>query len=112
MVGPGPVLTLRFSNEETLRHLERTAAALGVSTDELAEAAIELELASVGSEFEGRIARVLERLKSVGPKNLDQDIRDFARGELEVEDPLKARRVEAADAYGIGALFGHRLERG
>jgi len=107
-------LTLRFRNEETLRNLERTAEALGVPTDALAEAAIERELASVGSGLEVRLARVLERMKSTGLADLDRDIRSFATSEVEVEDPLQAQLVESEsqDAYGIGALFGHRVERG
>lgn len=48
----------------------------------------------------------------MGSVDLDRDIRDFARSEVEVEDPLQARLVESPDAYGIGALFGHRVERG
>lgn len=88
----GAVFTLRFRDEETLRNLERAAAALGVSTSELAEAAIERELAVVGSELDHRLTRALERLKSAGLTDLDQDIRDFARAELEIEDPLRACR--------------------
>jgi len=90
------VFTLRFSDEETLRNLKRTAAALGVSTTELAEAAIERELTLVGSVQEHRLARALDRLTS-GPTDLDQDIQNFARGELEVEDPLRAYRVDSRD---------------
>jgi len=105
-------LTLRFRNEETLRSLKETAEELGVSTDALAEVAIERELAAVGSSLEVRLSRTLERLKSANPADLDRDVRDFARSELEVEDPLQARLVESPDAYGIGALFGHRVERG
>lgn len=89
------MFTLRFSDEETLGNLERTAATLGVSTTELAEAAIERELTLVGSGQEQRLARALDRLRSAGPTDLDQDIQSFARGELEVEDPLRAYRVEA-----------------
>jgi hypothetical protein len=91
------VFTLRFSDEETLRKLEQTAAALGVSTTELAEAAIERELTLVGSDQEHRLARALDRLRSAGPTDLDQDIQNFARGELEAEDPLRAYRVELPD---------------
>ncbi|HTG34974.1 MAG TPA: hypothetical protein VLB76_18820 [Thermoanaerobaculia bacterium] len=104
-------LTLRFRNEETLRNLERTAEALGVSTDDLAEVAIERELAAVGAGLEGRLSRSLERLKSYRPANLDRDLREIARSEVEVEDPLQARLVEP-DVHGIGALFGHSVERG
>ena len=93
----GAVFTLRFRDEETLRSLERTAAALGVSTTDLAEAAIERELTVVGSDLDHRLNRALEQLKSAGPTDLDQDIEDFARAELAIEDPLSARRVEAPD---------------
>ena len=90
-------LTLRFRNEETLRNLERTAEALGVSTDDLAEVAIERELAAVGAGLEGRLTRSLERLKSYSPADLDRDIREIARSEVEIEDPLQARHVESPD---------------
>lgn len=49
-------------------------------------------------------------MKSYGPADLDRDVRAFARNEVEVEDPLQARRVESPDAYGIGALFGDSVE--
>ncbi|HKH46066.1 MAG TPA: hypothetical protein VKM72_15505 [Thermoanaerobaculia bacterium] len=104
--------TLHFRNEETLRNLERVAEALGVTRDELAEVAIERELAAVGAGLEGRLARALQGLNSYGPADLDRDIRAFAQSEVDIEDPLQARLVESADAYGIGALFGHPVERG
>ena len=105
-------LTLHFQNEETLRNLERAAEALGVSPDDLAEAAIERELAAIGAGLEGRLARALERLKSYGPEDLDRDIEEFARSEMALEDPVQARHVASPDPYGIGALFGHPVERG
>jgi hypothetical protein len=105
-------LTLHFRNRETLRNLEQAAEALGISPDELAEAAIERELAAVGTGLEGKLARALDRLKAYGPQDLDRDIRAFAESEVEVEDPIPARRVESSDPHGIGALFGHPLERG
>lgn len=103
-------LTLHFRKQETLRDLERAADALGVTIGELAEAAIERELTVVGAGLEGRLTRALERLGSYGPEELDRDIAAFARSEVEIEDPLQARRVEAPDAYGIGAIFGDPLE--
>jgi adenylosuccinate lyase len=90
-------LTLRFSNEETLRNLEEAAEALGVSPDEFAEVAIERELAAVGAVLEGKLTRTLDRLKSFGPADIDRDIRDFARSEVEVEDPLSDRREGSPD---------------
>jgi Poly(hydroxyalcanoate) granule associated protein (phasin) len=91
------MFTLRFSDEETLRKLKRTAAALGVSTTELAEAAIERELTLVGSDQEQKLARALDRLRAAGPTDLERDIQDFAHAELEVEDPSRADRVESRD---------------
>jgi hypothetical protein len=105
-------LTLHFQNEETLRNLERVAEELGVSADELAEAAIERELAAVGAGLETRLARALDRLKAYDPADLERAIGIFARSEVEIEDPLQAQRVESPDPYGIGALFGHSMERG
>jgi len=103
-------LTLHFHSEETLRNLVRVAETLGVSPGDLAEAAIERELAAVGSGLEGKLARSLQRLKTYGAADLDRDIREFARSEVELEDPLQARRVESQDPHGIGALFGHPME--
>ena len=105
-------LTLHIRNEETLRNLEQAAKALGVSTDAFAEAAIERELSVVGAGLEGKLNRVLEKLKSYGAENLSRDLKEVARREVEVEDPLQARLVESTDAYGVGALFGHPVERG
>jgi hypothetical protein len=108
-------LTLHFHNEETLLHLKQAAEALGVSMAELAEAAIERELAAVGAGLEVRLSRTLERLRSRKPVDfdrLDREIREIARSEVEVEDPIQACLVESPDAYGIGALFGPPMERG
>ena len=110
------MFTLRFSDEETLRKLKRTATALGVSTTELAEAAIERELTLVGSDQEQRLARVLGRLRSAGSAGLDRDIQNFARSELEVEDPLRAYRVESrdqaqADAGDKRELLGSKVDQ-
>jgi hypothetical protein len=108
------VLTLRFRHNETLRLLERTAKALGVSVNVLAEVAIERELAALGIGLEGRLTRALESLKSYDPGDLDRldrDIKAFARSEA-TKDPLQARLVESPDSYGIGALFADSAARG
>lgn len=105
------VLTLHFRNEETLRHLERAAEALGVSKDELAESAIERELA-LGANLEDRLVRTLDRLKSRGSGDLERDIQEYAQSEVDFEDPFCSRYAETPDAHGIGALFGHPVERG
>jgi hypothetical protein len=105
-------LTLHFHNEETLHTLERVAEALGVSANQLAEVAIERELVAVGAGLDGPLARILDRMKSYGPADLDRDIQDLARSEVKIEDPLLARLVESPDTYGIGAVFGDPVERG
>jgi hypothetical protein len=108
------VLKLHFRNEETLRHLEQTAHKLGISADELAEAAIERELASMGTGLENRLVGIVDRLTTQQPgwDSVEQDIADFARGEVELDDPFQGKRVSTDDPHGIGALFARRLERG
>jgi len=105
-------LTLHFRNEETLRDLERVADALGVSPDELAEVAIEHELVSVGVGLDQKLSRTLDRLKGYSEADRERDIEAFSQGEVDFEDPLRARREDPQDAYGIGALFAHPVERG
>ena len=84
-------LIVHFRNEETLRNLERTAEALGIPMDELAEAALEIAALSVNAE--DRAKRIAERLEAYGPDDLERDIQEFARAEITSRDPLQARRV-------------------
>ena len=108
-------LIVHFRNEETLRNLERTAEALGIPMDELAEAALEIAVLGAGSE--GRLKGIAERLEAYGPQDLERDIQEFARAEVASRDPLQARRVsfemtDKQDPYQIGALFARRMGRG
>ena len=108
-------LVVHFRNEETLRNLERTAEALGIPMDELAEAALEIAVLSVG--MDERAKRISEKLRDYSPDNLERDIREIARSEVTYPDPLQARRVDARlvddqDPYGIGALFARTVGRG
>jgi hypothetical protein len=108
-------LIVHFRNEETLRNLERTAEALGIPMDELAEAALEIAVLEAGSE--GRLKGISERLKAYGPQDLERDIQEFARSEVASPDPLQARRVnielpDKQDPYRIGTLFARRMGRG
>src|SRR5262249_2275144 len=102
-------LIVHFHNE-TLRNLERTAEALGVSVDDLAEVAIERELAAVGAGIEGRLTRSLERLRSYGPADLDRGIRNFARSGVESRDPFQSLRMTSAEVHGKEALLGNPVE--
>jgi len=106
----GYALTVQLPNEETFRNLERTAEALGISLDELAEAG--LQIAALSADLEGKLERMSERLEAYDEADLERDIQEFARSEVAYEDPLKTRLVELQDPYGIGALFARPLERG
>ncbi len=106
-----PAFTLRFRKEATHRTLRLTAHALGVSMNELAEAAIEHELAFIGADLEGKLTRAAELLRSYRGAGVEEDIAAFAHAEVTVDDPLKSRQATLEDAYGVGALFARSLER-
>ena len=106
---PRPAFTLRFRNEKTHRALRLTAEMLGVSMNELAEEAIAHELAILGADLEQKLTRTARLLRSYRGEGLDDDIEAFAQAEVTVDDPLRSRLSEEADAYGIGALFARPL---
>jgi hypothetical protein len=106
-----PAFTLRFRNAETHRALRLTAELLGVSMNELAEAAIAHELAIVGAELEENLTRAAELLKSYRGQGIEKDIEAFAKAEVSMEDPLRSRMIDEDDAYGIGALFARPVEQ-
>lgn len=102
--------TLRFHNAETHRALRLTAELLGVSMNELAEAAIAHELTILGAELEEKLNRAAELLKSYRGQGIEKDIEAFAEAEVSIEDPLRSRLKDEDDAYGIGALFARPVE--
>jgi hypothetical protein len=85
----GYALTVQLPNEETFRNLERTAEALGISLDELAEAG--LQIAASSADLEGKLERMSERLVAYDEEDLERDIQEFARNEVAYEDPLETR---------------------
>jgi hypothetical protein len=85
---------------------------LGVSMSELAEAAIQQELGTLAENLDPKLERTVERLRLYQGEDSERDIEDFARAEVTIDDPLRARRAGAEDAYGIGAAFARRVERG
>ncbi len=105
-----PAFTLRFRDEETHRTLRLTAEMLGVSMNELAEAAIAHELAIIGADLEQKLTRTAELLRSYRGEGVDDDVEAFARAEASVDDPLQSRLSGEADVYGIGALFARPVE--
>lgn len=87
------------------------AEALGVSMSDLAEAAIQQELSTL-ENLEPRLQRTVELLRNPQGEDSERDVLDFARAEVMVDDPLRTRRAGTEDAYGIGAAFARRMERG
>ena len=104
--------TLRFRDERTHRALQHAARELGMSMNELAERAIEHELAAVGAELEERLRRTVRLLGSYRAADRMADARDFARAEVEEDDPLRSRAAEPFDdPVGVGAVFADPVER-
>ena len=106
-----PAFTLRFRNEATHRALRLTAHALGISMNELAESAIEHELALLGADLEQKLTRAAELLRSWRDEDVERDVAAFARAEVTVDDPLASHQAALEDAYGVGALFARSVER-
>ena len=106
-----PAFTLRFTNEATHRNLRHTAQALGISMNELAEVAIEHELAVVGADLEQKLTRAAELLRSYREDGTEKDLDAFARAEVTIEDPLLSHGSSLEDTYGVGALFARSMER-
>ena len=78
---------------------------------ELAEQAIEHELAVVGVELEEKLKAVVELLDVYRRDDLESAVEAFARAEVEEEDPLRSRAVERVDPVGVGAAFADPVER-
>jgi hypothetical protein len=79
--------------------------------NELAESAIEHELALMGADLEQKLIRAAELLRSWREPDVEPDIAAFARAEVTVDDPLASRQVALEDAFGVGALFARSVER-
>jgi len=110
--GSRPAFTLRFRRERTHRALRRAAEELGVSMSELAERAIEHELAVVGTELEEKLKTVVELLGPYRRGDLEPAVEAFARAEVDEEDPLRSRAApERVDRLGVGAAFADPVER-
>lgn len=111
MTASRPAFTLRFRDPKTHRALRHAADELGVSMGELAERAIEHELAVIGSELEEKLRRTVELLRAYREEGTGEDLRSFARAEVEHEDPLRAKAVEGwRDPVGVGAVFADPVE--
>ncbi len=101
--------TLRFRDVRTHRALKLTADLLGISMNELAERAITHELEILGANLEERLHRTADLLRSYRGEGVERDIEEFARAEVEVEDPLRSRAATVDDPHGVGAAFASRV---
>jgi hypothetical protein len=99
-------------SELTMRLYAKLA---GIRVQELAKAVAARDASRVRANAEKarahQLDRIVKRLRPYRPEELESDIKNFARAEVEEEDPLQARRIVPEDAFGVGAAFGHSLER-
>ncbi len=103
--------TLRFHDPRTHRALQHAARELGVSMNDLAERAIEHELAVIGDELEEKLRATVELLRPFRGAGLAADVEAFAQAEVAEVDPLRSRAVdERIDPLGVGAAFAGSLE--
>lgn len=106
-----PAFTLRFRQESTHRALRHAARELGVTMNDLAERAIEHELAVIGSELEEKLRRTVELLRGYRTNEATGDIEAFASAEVSEEDPLRSRAApNSTDTLGVGAAFADPVE--
>lgn len=107
-----PAFTLRFRRPGTHRALRHAADELGISMSELAERAIEHELAAVGTELEEKLRRTVELLGSYRQADAAADAKVFADAEVTEDDPLRSRAaaIGPTDPLGVGAAFADPVE--
>jgi len=90
--------------------LRLAARRLRVSARELVDEVLPGEAGSA-RERSQELGSILRHLPSYRAEDLESDIAEIAHAEVTEEDPLSARRVIPEDVHGVGAAFGHRLER-
>jgi hypothetical protein len=97
--------SLRFHDEMTPQVLRVVAKARRVSMNALIEEMIARGLPHEVELVENDVAGTLEILQAYRGK-FEDDWAAFAKAEGEVEDPVKAERVDAAnDPLGVNAVF-------
>lgn len=112
MTDSRPVLTVHFRDPENHCALGRAAEALGISVEELAERAIEHELAMIGVGLNENLRRTVDLLGSYRGGGSDEDVEAFAHGDVTYKDPLSGCTAsERHDSLGIGAVFTDPVER-
>lgn len=105
MAAPRRSFSLRFENEDTHQLLRILAGRLGVSMNELAEDMIERQLDHLALGLEEDLAQTMRLLRQYRGQASHAAWAAFANAEGTVEDPIKARKVEDDDPFGIAAAF-------
>ena len=108
-----PSLKVRFDDTENYRLLRLIAARLGVSMNHLAEEMIGRELRVLAEGMEMDLAETVQLLRRYRAREPEQQAAEFARAEVEYDDPLRSHHVATpgGDPYGVEAAFGYALER-
>ena len=108
-----PSLKVRFDDTENYRLLRLIAGRLGVSMNHLAEDMIGRELRVLAEGMEMDLAETVQLLRQYRAREPEQPAAEFARAEVEHDDPLRSRHVATpgGDPFGVEAAFGHALER-
>lgn len=111
--GRRPSLKLRFDDTENYRLLRLMAERLGVSMNQLAEDVIGRELRVLAEGMEMDLTETIVLLRQYRRREPDDQASDFARAEVEHDDPMKARHMPAVDGdpLGVKTAFEHALER-
>lgn len=108
-----PSLKVRFDDTENYRLLRLIAERLGVSMNHLAEDVIGRELRVLAEGMELDLTETIALLRQYRARDPEQQAADFARAEVEYDDPLKSHHLATpqGDPFGVEAAFGHAVER-
>ncbi|MBF6605179.1 MAG: hypothetical protein IVW53_06305 [Chloroflexi bacterium] len=108
-----PSLKVRFDDSENYRLLRLIAGRLGVSMNSLAEDMIGRELRVLAEGMEMDLTETIALLRRYRAREPEQQAADFARAEVEYDDPLKSKHLSTrpGDPFGVEAAFGYALER-
>ena len=108
-----PSLKVRFDDTENYRLLRLIAGRLGVSMNHLAEDMIGRELRVLAEGMEMDLAETVQLLRQYRAREPEEQAAEFARAEVEYDDPLRSHHVATpgGDPYGVEAAFGYALER-
>lgn len=109
----GRSFPLRFESEATRSALHEMSDLLGVSMNKLAQDAILVHLNLVGTVLEGRLERTLALLRQHRGRWSDDEIAEFARSEIEHDDPANGTMVDDAtrDPFAGVSALARSLER-